>query len=62
MNEFVCDDCLDGDHEACRREGGFLNDEAHITATDSDNRCGCHLSSHQLDNRPGSLRSTTRIM
>jgi len=33
------------DHEACRREGGYMDDE------DNDRRCGCHLTAHALDRR-----------
>jgi hypothetical protein len=44
--ERVCDDCMAGDHEACRREGGYMDDE------DNALRCGCHLTAHGLDNRP----------
>lgn len=43
--EVLCEDCIAGDHEACRREGGYLDDE------DNSLRCGCHLTAHALDNR-----------
>lgn len=46
-NEGVCVDCMEGDHETCRREGGYLDDE------DNSMRCGCHLTQHALDNRRG---------
>jgi hypothetical protein len=36
---------MEGDHESCRREGGYLDDE------DNSIRCGCHLTAHALDNR-----------
>jgi hypothetical protein len=45
ITERICDDCMAGDHEACRREGGYLDDH------DNSNRCGCHLTAHALDNR-----------
>lgn len=45
VNENVCVDCMNGDHEVCRHEGGYLDDE------DNDQRCGCHLTAHALDNR-----------
>lgn len=44
VNEFVCEECMDGDHDACRREGGWPHQ-------DTNERCGCHLSDHALDNR-----------
>jgi hypothetical protein len=48
--ERVCEDCIGTggigiDHEACRREGGYMDDE------DNDQRCDCHLTGHRLDNR-----------
>lgn len=43
--ERVCEDCMDGAHDACRREGGYMDDE------DNDQRCGCHLTEHLLDKR-----------
>jgi hypothetical protein len=42
--EFVCEDCMDGDHEECRHHGGWPHQ-------DTDERCGCHLTGHRLDNR-----------
>lgn len=50
-NENVCIDCMEGDHETCRHEGGYLDDE------DNSVRCGCHLTDHALDNRPGQGQS-----
>lgn len=44
--ETICEDCLAGDHEACRHEGGYTDDE------DNTRRCGCHTTRHALDNRP----------
>ncbi len=48
--ELVCSDCMGDEvtgvnHEACRREGGYMDDE------DNALRCGCHLAGHALDNR-----------
>lgn len=43
-NELVCEDCLEGDHEACRRAGGWPHQ-------DTNERCGCHDTAHLLDNR-----------
>jgi hypothetical protein len=43
-NEFVCDECLEGDHESCRRSGGWPFQE-------TNERCGCHESDHRFDNR-----------
>jgi hypothetical protein len=36
----VCADCLDGHHDLCRREGGYMDDE------DNTQRCQCHLAAH----------------
>jgi hypothetical protein len=44
LTEYVCDDCIEGDHESCRRSGGWPHQE-------TCERCGCHLSAHALDNR-----------
>ena len=44
-NELVCDDCLAGDHDECRRAGGWPHQ-------DTNERCGCHETAHLLDNRP----------
>ncbi len=46
-SEWICEACMDGQHLICRREGGYLDDEA------NDRRCGCHLTDHALDNRQG---------
>jgi hypothetical protein len=45
-SEFICEDCMEGDHESCRREGGWPYQLL-------DDRCGCHLTDHRLDNRRG---------
>ena len=45
FDEIVSIDCMEGDHETCRHEGGYLDDE------DNSIRCGCHLTAHALDNR-----------
>jgi hypothetical protein len=52
--EVICEDCMGiggigVDHDACDREGGYMDDE------DNSKRCGCHLSEHRLDNRPGEV-------
>lgn len=44
VSEYVCEDCMDGDHEECWRQGGWPHQ-------DTDERCGCHLTGHRLDNR-----------
>lgn len=44
ISEWVCEDCMEGDHEVCRRQGGWPFQE-------TDERCGCHLSRHALDKR-----------
>lgn len=44
VTEYLCDDCIEGDHEACRREGGWPHQ-------DTNERCGCHLTAHRFDNR-----------
>ena len=44
VTELVCEDCVEGDHEACRRSGGW-------PYQDTNERCGCHLTEHALDNR-----------
>lgn len=51
-NEGVCSDCMEGDHDTCRHEGGYTDDE------DNDQRCGCHLTGHALDNRPSATSGT----
>lgn len=49
VTELVCEDCMDGDHEECRRQGGWPHQ-------DTNERCGCHLTAHALDNRPKDWR------
>ncbi len=53
VTEYLCIDCIEGDHEACRREGGWPHQ-------DTSERCGCHLSAHRFDNRVVGLAGQVR--
>lgn len=37
-DERPCDDCAEGDHESCRRNGGFPHQDSAW-----DERCPCHI-------------------
>lgn len=55
FSEAVCEDCMEGDHEACRREGGWMffdiEGRPGWATGHGDDRCGCHLTDHVLDRR-----------